>query len=227
MLAALVDEDGRIAIPGIYDDVLPLTQVEEKSIESLGYTDADFRKQAELLPGVSMLGGNASALIKMSRLPSIAVNAIQASTRKGVANIINEAAWCKVGIRTVPNMDAKKTERQLRDFLRSQAPWGVEVSFRGEQSAPWWITSPKGPAFEKAQAALTKAFGRECVYLGQGGSIPFVGPFAAVLGGAPALLIGVEDPYTNAHSENESVHLGDLKKSILGAIYFYESIAEG
>jgi acetylornithine deacetylase/succinyl-diaminopimelate desuccinylase-like protein len=102
----------------------------------------------------------------------------------------------------------------------------VEVRFVAEQSAPWWTTNPEGPAFEKASAALSRAFGRECVYVGQGGSIPFVGPFAEVLGGAPALLIGVEDPYTNAHSENESVHLDDLRKSILGAIYFYELAAE-
>ncbi len=226
MLAGLVDEHGRIAIPGIYDDVLPLTAVEEESLRVLNYTDDDFRKQTQLLPGVQILGGKDYALKKLSRPPPIAVNAIQASSRAAMANIINEAAWCKVGIRTVPNMDPKKTEQQLRQFLLSGAPWGAEVTFKGEQFSPWWTTRPEGPAFEKAHAALTRAFGRECVYVGQGGSIPFVGPFSAVLGGAPALLIGVEDPYTNAHSENESVHLGDLRKSILGAIYFYELAAD-
>jgi cysteinylglycine-S-conjugate dipeptidase len=105
------------------------------------------------------------------------------------------------------------------------APWGVEVSFAKVQKAPWWTTRPEGPAFEAASVALEKAFGRPCVFMGVGGSIPFVEPFARVLGGVPALLMGVEDPYTNAHSENESVHLGDLKKAILGAVHFYSAFA--
>src|SRR6476620_5443962 len=123
-------------------------------------------------------------------------------------------------------MNPDKTAAQIRNFLASRAPCGIEVRFKSEQFAPWSTTNTDHPAFQKARTALSLAFGRDCVYVGQGGSIPFVGPFAEVLGGAPALLIGVEDPYTNAHSENESVHLGDLKKSIIGAIYFYEMVAE-
>ena len=96
----------------------------------------------------------------------------------------------------------------------------------GHQTAGWWTTNPEGPAFDKAKRALEKAFGRECVFLGQGGSIPFVEPFSTVLGGVPALLIGVEDPYTNAHSENESMHIEDFKKSILGAIHLYEEFGK-
>jgi len=225
MLASLVDDEGRIAIAGIYDDVLPLTRVEGESLDRLGYTDADYRKQACLLPGVKIVGGPADPQRKMTRIPSISVNAIQASSRKSAANIVNDSAWCKVGIRTVPNMDAARTEALLQDHLRKHAPWGVHVEFHSEQSAPWWTTVPEGPVFEKARASLTRAFGKECVLLGTGGSIPFVGPFAEVLGGAPALLIGVEDPYTNAHAENESVHLGDLQKTILATIYFYEEMA--
>lgn len=225
MLATLVDDKGKIAIPGIFDDVRPMTKVEIESMESLNFTDEEYRKQAGILKSAEIWGDDEPALKKMTRLPSLSVNAIQASSRKAAANIINEAAWCKVGIRTVPDMDAKATLKLLKDYLKSQVPWGLEVEFGHETAGPWWITTPEGAVYEKASAALTRAFDRKCVYVGTGGSIPFVGPFSEVLK-APALLVGVEDPYTNAHSENESMHLGDFRKSILGAIYLYETLAE-
>lgn len=225
IVSSLVDKDGKIAIPGLYDEVLPLSPVEEKSIDSLHYTNEDFRKQAFLFDGVQIVGENSSPLKKMFRLPSLAVNAIQASSRKGVANIINDSAWCKIGIRTVPKMNGEKTLKLLCDHIKKSAPWGVHVELSPDHVAPWWTTNPEGPVFDKARKALTKAFGRECVVMGQGGTIPFVGPFSEALGGVPALLIGVEDPYTNAHSENESLHIGDLKKAILSAVYLYEELA--
>jgi cysteinylglycine-S-conjugate dipeptidase len=226
MLASLIDDDGRITLPGLYDKVRPLTKLEAESLQKLGYTEAQLHSQATLLPSVKVIGGQASPLEKMARLPSLAVNAIQVSSRKLAANIINESAWCRLGIRTVPDMDSEAVLKLLEDTLRKRAPWGAEVIFSGQQTAGWWMTDPSGPAFEKASRALAAAFGRETVYMGSGGSIPFVGPFASVLQGAPALLIGIEDPYTNAHAENESLHLGDFKKSIQAAIRLYEIFGE-
>jgi len=108
MLAALVDEKGRIAIPGIYDDVTALSPTEEASIASLSYRNEEYRKQASILPGVELVGGDLSPLHKMWRQPTVSVNAIQASSRKNAANIINESAWARVGMRTVPHMDSQK-----------------------------------------------------------------------------------------------------------------------
>jgi acetylornithine deacetylase/succinyl-diaminopimelate desuccinylase-like protein len=225
MLATLSDDGGFIAIKGMYDDVKPLNRIEKESFKSLRYTDALYRMQAGLLPGVDIVGGKASPCEKMWRLPAISVNAIAASSKKDCANIVNDSAWCRVGIRTVPDMSEMKAFRLLSAHLKKKAPWGVKVDIRLVTAGHWWGTDPSDEVFQAAGRALTKGYGKKAAYIGTGGSIPFVGPFSKALGGAPALLIGVEDPFSNPHSENESLDLGDLQKSIRSSIYLYDELA--
>lgn len=225
MLAALTHPDGTIAIPGILEKVKPLTETERASIAALPGDEAHFRSQVGLLPGVQLMGGGRHPWETNWRQPSLAVNAIQASSRKDARNIICESAWARVGIRLVPDLDPLEVQRLLVEHLRASAPWGLEVHIDEDQAAGWWYTDSSHPAFQAAFRALKKGYGRDAVTMGSGGSIPFVEPFSRELGGVPALLIGVEDPYTNAHSENESLHLEDWGKSIRSAIHMYEELA--
>jgi acetylornithine deacetylase/succinyl-diaminopimelate desuccinylase-like protein len=101
----------------------------------------------------------------------------------------------------------------------------VQVKVEVKAKADWWITDPSGEAFEAAERALASGFGRDSVYIGCGGSIPFVEPFAKVLGGVPALLVGLEDPICNAHSENESLLLSDFRKGVVSAVYLYDELS--
>jgi acetylornithine deacetylase/succinyl-diaminopimelate desuccinylase-like protein len=223
ILARLVNDDGSIAIPGIYEKVKPLSEAEKKSITSLPSDDKLFRKQAGMLEGVELLGGRHPWEMNW-RQPSLAVNAIQASSRKDARNIIVESAWARIGIRTVPDMDPAEVEKQLVEALTRNPPWGVTVDVHKEGKGSWWYTSTEAPAFKAAEKALRDGYGKEPVSIGCGGSIPFVDPFSRELGGVPALLIGVEDPYSNAHSENESLHLGDFAKATKSAIRFYAEL---
>jgi len=225
MLASLTNPDGTIAIPGIAEQVKPLTPAERESIAALPGDRAHFRKQAGLLDGVQLLGGDRHPWETNWRQPSLTVNAIQASSKKDARNIVCESAWCRVGIRLVPNLDPQDVQQKLMAALKAATPWGLQVTLKADQAVGWWYTDPSGPAFQAAFRALEKGFGTKAVAIGCGGSIGFVDPFVKELGGVPALLIGVEDPYTNAHSENESLHLGDWEKSVKSAIHLYEELA--
>jgi acetylornithine deacetylase/succinyl-diaminopimelate desuccinylase-like protein len=222
ILARLSKDDGSINLR-IYDKVRPLTEEERKSIGALPTSDDLFRKQAGMLPGTQLLGGRPPWEMNW-RQPSIAINAFAASSRREARNIICESAWARVGIRTVPDMDVKEVREKLVAALKRDPPWGVKVEVTPESDGGWWYTQTDAPAFRAARKALRDGYGKEPVSIGCGGSIPFVEPFSRELGGAPALLIGVEDPYSNAHSENESLHLGDFGKATDSAIRFYAEV---
>jgi acetylornithine deacetylase/succinyl-diaminopimelate desuccinylase-like protein len=224
ILASLVREDGSLAIPGIYDRVRPLSSVEARSISALPATEEDFRRQAGVVPGAALLGGRHPCETNW-RQPSLAIHAMQASSRKDVRNIVNGEAWAQVGVRIVPDMDPADVEERLARAIRAAAPWGAEVEVRKGHAATPWITSTDHPAFAAAFRALERGYGRPALAIGCGGTIPFAEPFTRELGGIPALLIGVEDPYTNAHSENESLSLSDWEKAARSAIFLYEELA--
>jgi acetylornithine deacetylase/succinyl-diaminopimelate desuccinylase-like protein len=220
MLASLVDETGRPAIPGLHDKVRALTPRERADLEQLPFSEQVYRKQSKLLDSARIVGGRGPVYEKMWRLPSIAVNAIEASSRKQAANIINDTAWARVGIRIVPDMDPGETLDLLKEHLLKHAPWGVQVKIEPETPARWWKTETSGRAFEAALSALEKGYGKKPAIVGAGGSIPFVETITDALGGAPALLFGVGDPYSAAHSENESLLISDWEKGCRSLIHF-------
>jgi acetylornithine deacetylase/succinyl-diaminopimelate desuccinylase-like protein len=135
-------------------------------------------------------------------------------------------ARARVSVRLAPGQDAERARRRLVEFLERDPPFGVAVSTQYGVAVPGWRTPARGPAFEAAGRALAAGYGRPCVHIGCGGTIPFVGPFLEVLGGAPALLLGLEDPPCNAHGENESLHLGDFGRSARSVAHLVAELAE-
>ena len=221
MLASLVDDQGRPTVAGLLDAVRPLSPRDRESLESLPFREETYRRQARLLDGVSLVGGAGSVYEKMWYRPSIAVNALEASSRKQAANIVNDTAWARVGVRIVPDMDPHRTLDLLREHLLRNAPWGVQVEVRPETPSAWWRTDTDGPVFAAALAALEKGYGRKAHIVGAGGSIPFVRTITETLGNVPALLVGVGDPYAASHSENESLVIADWENACRSLIHLF------
>jgi cysteinylglycine-S-conjugate dipeptidase len=227
ILATLTDDRGVIAVPELLTDVRPPTKVERDALGALPFDEAKFRADAGMLPGTELVGEDDMTVYERMWLrPSLTVIALEASPLKGSSNQIVPAARARVSLRLVPDMDPDEIAEQLTAHIRRVAPWGVEVSVVPDHGAPGWVCAPEGPAFEAAKRALTKGFGQPATLIGCGGSIPFVGPFAEAFGGAPALLVGLEDPICKAHSENESLNLDDWRKAMKSAVYLYTELAD-
>jgi acetylornithine deacetylase/succinyl-diaminopimelate desuccinylase-like protein len=226
LIADLRNKDGSLNIPGLYKDVAKPSKKQLKRIRSLPFDEKKFKKDAGTVKGTKLWGEKGySVYEQIWTRPSLTVIATESHEFAGSSNQIVDSARARLSLRTVPDMDGRKAGEQLVKKLTKKPPFGVEVTAKINGSTPWWTTDPDGPAFEAARRALKAGFNKEAAMIGAGGSIGFVQPFSDLLGGAPCLLTGVEDPPCNAHSENESLHLGDFKKCIASTVYLYDELS--
>ena len=158
------------------------------------------------------------------RKPSITVIVQEASSMRNKSNQVLPTAQAYISCRIVPDQDPDEVYEQIKALLVKDPPWGVKVEVKPTGKLKWWMTDPTGPAFTAAQKALKKGFGVKPVPIGCGGSIGFVGPLAELFGGAPALLLGIEDPLSKAHAPNESLHAGDFRKLTASIAHLFEQI---
>jgi acetylornithine deacetylase/succinyl-diaminopimelate desuccinylase-like protein len=227
LLSRLYWKNGRIPIPHFYDRVRTLTDRERQMFRSLPGDEAKWREDYGILPGVHFaMEEGYHAYEQTWRRPAVTVIAQEASSVKGASNQVLPKAAAVVSCRIVPDQEPEQVFQQLRDFLTADPPWGVKVTVTPYPSVKWWMTDPNGPAFEAAMAALKTGYGREPVAIGCGGSIGFVGPLAELFGGAPALLVGIEDPKSNAHAPNESLHDGDFRKLMVSLAHLFENLGK-
>jgi len=225
-IGALTDADGKLAVEGIWDDVRALTEKERKAMEALPFDEARFCSDVQMVPGAKLTGDQEMPVWgRIFRQPAVAVIAFEARPFEGSSNQIIESAKARISLRIVPDQDPGKVEQAVAKHFEKTVPWGLEVKTTARESAIWWMTDTSHPAFAAATRALEAGYGTSAAFIGCGGSIPFVDPFARVLGGVPALLMGVEDPPCNAHGENESLNVDDWKKGTRAAVHLYDELS--
>jgi acetylornithine deacetylase/succinyl-diaminopimelate desuccinylase-like protein len=225
ILSRLYWKNARLPIPHFYDSVRPMTGKERKVMLTLPYDEAKVRKDLGILTGVTMaMEKNCHLYEQTWRKPAVTIIAQEASSIRSASNQVLPRAAAIVSCRIVPDQDPEEVCRQLQQVLGKDPPWGVKVTVKPQGSVNWWMTDPNGPAFEAALSAMRAGFKREPVPIGCGGSIGFVGPLAELFGGAPALLFGIEDPKSNAHAPNESLHEGDFRKLTASLAHLFENL---
>jgi acetylornithine deacetylase/succinyl-diaminopimelate desuccinylase-like protein len=228
VLSKLYWGNGPVPVPGFYDAVRPLTDKERQAFRKLPWDDAKFRKEVGVVPSARYAIEEGLTCYEQTwRRPAVTVIAQEASSIKGASNQVLPTAQAIVSCRIVPDQKPEQVVAQLKTYLEADAPWGVEVKVSQiGAGCDWWMTDPNGPAFEAAMAALRQGFDRDPVGIGCGGSIGFVGPLAELFGGAPALLVGIEDPASNAHAPNESLHEGDFKKLMASLVRLFDNLGK-
>ena len=228
ILGRLYWDNGPLPIPGYYDQVRPLTDKERAAFSKLPFDDTKFRQTLGVVPSVraaTETGYNTYG--QTWRRPAITVIAQEASSIKGASNQVLPKATAIVSCRIVPDQQPAHVLEKLTAFLTANPPWGCEVTVTpAGPPVDWWMTDPNGPAFEAALAAMRSGFDRDPVGIGSGGTIGFVGPLSQLFGGAPALLLGIEDPASNAHAPNESLHEGDFKKLMSSLVGLFDNLGK-
>lgn len=222
MIAACQDPFGRVAIPGFYDAVLPLEEREREEFRKLPFKDEDFVAETGV-PRTFGEEGYTTLERKWAR-PTFDVNGLVSGfTGEGAKTVIPSVARAKFSMRLVPDQDPETIAELAKEFLQSIAPSTVEIEILDHHGAKPVLVSRDGPAVQAAIRAIRRGFGREPVFIREGGSIPVVNTFQEALG-VESLLIGLGLPDDNAHSPNEKFRIVDYYRGMATIAAFFEEL---
>jgi acetylornithine deacetylase/succinyl-diaminopimelate desuccinylase-like protein len=224
MIAKLHDDDGKITVPGFYDEVLPLEAADRKEIAGLPFDEAEWLKSTGAAAAVGEKGY--STLERIWARPTLDCCGITGGfSGEGAKTIIPSRASAKISSRLVPNQEPEVIERKVAEYLMKIAPPGVRVTVQYLHGGRPYLAPTSHPVFDVAKRAFSKAFGKPTVFIREGGSIPFVRTIADAMG-KPCLLMGFGQPDENAHAPNEWLDLENFHLGIKSAAYLYEELAK-
>ena len=221
LLAQCKDKNGKIQIPGMYDDVEAPAPEEKESWARLPFDEAAFLRDGV---GSTALTGepDRTVLERTWARPTFEVHGIAGGfTAAGAKTVIPAKATAKVSMRLVPKQDPDKLIASFREFLAERAPVGIQVGLRVLSAGPASGVDPKHPAIDVAARAFSDILGRPTVFTRSGGSIPIVGDFKTHLG-IPTVLMGFGLPDDGLHSPNEKFRVENYYLGIRTVAHFFE-----
>jgi len=224
MIASCRDpQSGQVAIPGFYDDVVPLTDEERKEWEKLPFDEDAYRQEL----GVDGLleEGEYGVLERLWARPTFEVNGLLSGfTGKGSKTVLPAKAMAKVSMRLVANQDPDVIADLVEEHLRRAKPAGVELQITRMHGGKPWLTPRDHPVMQAAGRAMERAFGTAPAFIREGGSIPLVSLLEELFE-VPSVLMGIGLPDENAHAPNENLDLGNFYAGVASAAFFYEELA--
>jgi len=221
LLALLIDDHGRVQVPGFYDDVVPLSDVERKQFAALPFSEEKFKQQI----GVKELAGEEgfTTLERRWARPTYDVLSIWGG-QQILKSAIQAQAGANVSFRLVPKQNPDRIAAAVRQFLFARCPPGIELEMSVAHGAPGVVVPLDSPYVAAAQKAIEQGFGKKPVFMREGGSIPIVTNFKDQLG-VDTLLLGWGLDDDNTHSPNEKFSLADFHRGIKASAHLWNELS--
>ena len=223
LVAGLIDDEGRITIPGFYDDVRELMPAERRAFNKAPFSLPAYKRALR----IGDVAGEAgfTTLERTGIRPSLDVNGIWGGyTGEGTKTVIPSKATAKISMRLVPNQDYRKIAKLFERHFRAVAPKSVRVVVKALHGGMPYVAPTDMPAYKAAERAVAETFGRKPLPFYSGGSIPIISGFESILG-IKSLLLGFGLAEDAIHSPNESFGLDQFFKGLETIPLFYAYFA--
>lgn len=224
MISSLIDENGRITIPGFYDDVLEISKEERELMAKAPFDLHKYLNELEIddVTGEKGYSTNERTGIR----PSLDVCGMWSGyTGIGAKTVLPSKAWAKISMRLVPNQKSKKIDSLFEKHIKNIAPKTVKVKVTSLHGGEGYVSPVNTSAYQAAGMAMEKTFGKKPIPVRTGGSIPIVSDFEEVLG-IKSILMGFGLDSDAIHSPNENFPLFNFFKGIETIPFFFKYYAE-